>query len=783
MNKHPKDLVLAEWKHRRKKQRLTIYRLSAALFLIWYLFCLPSDLFQNSTSTVLLDKDGQLLGARIAKDGQWRFEQSDSVPYKFAQCIIQFEDRNFYTHPGISAKGILRAIVQNARNKKRVSGGSTITMQLIRIMKKNPPRTYSEKIYEMILATRAEMSYTKEEILGMYAANAPFGNNVVGLDAAAWRYYGRPSYRLSWAECATLAVLPNAPGLIYPGRNQEKLLAKRNRLLTRLHEIGLIDQTTYDLSLSEPLPGKPLPLPQHAQHLMDHMILKGKEGRTIQTSISLNLQERTKRLLQIHSQVLRDNKIFNGAVIVSSVKTGEVLAYVGNTEVKDEEYSAFVDCANAPRSSGSILKPLLYAASLDEGLITPEMLVTDVPSQFGSFSPKNFSGQFEGAIPVNKALSRSLNVPMVHLLNDYGVSKFHKLLKQLGFSTLHQPARHYGLSLILGGAETKLTDLSRVYTGMAQKLNGQDPNYELFDELDEKDQSSITLSRGAIFSTFEAMVEVNRPDEDNNWRIFSSSRKIAWKTGTSFGFRDAWAVGVTPDYVVAVWIGNADGEGRPGLTGVKAAAPLMFDVFRQLPNSKNWFTLPMADMKVENVCRQSGYKEGKYCTRVAPTFLPKSERSAKVCTYHQLIHLDKTGTYRVDSDCEEVFNMQHKIWFVLPSLMEHYYRLNHPDYVVLPPYSPKCLSEDRSGSFTVVYPKRNSKIYVPREIDGTKGRSIFEVAHRHNGIRVFWHLDDQYIGESMEIHQMAMNPSVGKHVLTVIDEKGVSQRIPFEVIK
>lgn len=784
MKKRETDFVMKVFKDRMKRKRSLFFQLFLALFFGWYITCIPSQLFNDSTSTVLLDRTGNLLGARIADDGQWRFEESKNVPAKFAACIVQFEDRQFYEHVGISVRGIARAIVQNTRSTKRVSGGSTLSMQLIRLMQKNPPRTYVNKILEMIMATRVEWTYSKNEILRLYASHAPFGNNVVGLEAASWRYFGRPSQQLSWAESATLAVLPNAPGLIYPGRNQDQLIAKRNRLLTRLFTIGEIDKETYELSLTEPIPGKPLRLPQHALHLMDQMIREGKKGKTITSTISLSIQHKTERLLEIHSNVLRDNKIFNGAVVITSVKTGEVLAYIGNTNVKDEEFSAFVDCANAPRSSGSILKPILYAATLNEGLISPSMLVSDVPSHFGSFTPKNYSGLFDGAIPVNSALSRSLNVPMVHLLNEYGVTKFHKDLKEIGFTTFTFPAKHYGLSLILGGGETRLNDLSKVYTQLAQRLlMGKNTAYSYaLDESSPVTQLPSKWTKTAIYSTFEAMIEVNRPDEDNNWRLFNSSRKIAWKTGTSFGFRDAWAVGITPDYVVSVWIGNADGEGRPGLTGVKAAAPLMFDIFRQLPNSTKWFSQPLQEMEAIKLCSESGYKAGANCVHAKIELLPRSCQRVAVCPYHQRIHLDLSGKYRVDSDCENPYNMQHVNWFVLPSLMERYYKLNHPNYKILPEYRADCLAGSQDRSFTMVYPKRNSRIYVPIEIDGSRGRSIFEVAHRHSGTRVFWHLDKNYVGETIEIHQLALNPSPGKHVLTVVDEHGATQSIKFEVI-
>jgi penicillin-binding protein 1C len=771
------------------KYRKYILRIAFLLFItfiIWYILCLPSKLFNDGTSTVLLDRNGSLLGAKIARDGQWRFAPADSVPAKFETCLVEFEDRTFYKHHGISIKGIGRAIIQNIEHKKIVSGGSTITMQLARIMRKNPSRTYFEKILEMILATRIEASYSKQEILGYYAAHAPFGNNVVGLEAASWRYYGKSSNLLSWSECATLAVLPNAPGLIYPGKNHDRLLNKRNRLLKRLYDIKKIDKTTYDLALLEPLPDKPLKLPQLAPHLLERLIKTGYSGKTIKSTIDINLQTKAIQQLQAQSEILQDNKIYNGAIIISSVETGEVLAYVGNTNLTDIDNCGHVDCIDAPRSSGSILKPLLYEKCMEDGKLTPNMILPDIPTHYGSFSPKNFSQQYNGAIPANMALARSLNIPMVNLLNEYGLEKFYYDLKKYGFTTLNKPARYYGLSLILGGAEVKLFDLNQVYTQMAQELAYDEaaPISIVLDSKEKKIQTNTAKSdRACIYSTFEAMIEVNRPDDEGNWRVFSSSQKIAWKTGTSFGFRDAWAVGITPDYVVSVWVGNADGEGRPGLTGIKAAAPLMFNMFSQLPKSESWFLTPRSEQCQINICKESGYRASDLCENTETVWVPKTCLNTTACPYHQVVHLTKDGKYRIDSESESVYNMKHVSWFVLPPLVEKYYKVNHPNYKVLPEYRPGCLAKISDKAIAIIYPKPNSKIYVPIEIDGSKGRTVFEATHKNTSAKIFWHLDDEYIGETKEIHQIALNPPVGKHKLLLIDESGINVSLKFEVVE
>lgn len=782
MNKWQKyRCAYRNYRKRTKKRRRKVQLLLISVFMIWYTGSLPDQLFNDSTSTVLLDRDGKLLGAHIARDGQWRFPETGKVPGKVAMCITEFEDRNFFGHIGISISGIGRALVQNVSRGKVVSGGSTITMQLVRLMRKNPPRTYREKMLEVVLATRLELRYSKNEILALYASHAPFGNNVVGLDAASWRYFGRDPEKLSWAESATLAVLPNAPGLIYPGKNHDRLLQKRNRLLKRLFIAGKISEESYTLALEEPLPGKPLPLPRYAPHLLERCIREGWEGKTVHSTLRLAVQEKTQQQLALHHTLMSANEIMNGAVVVTDVATGEILAYVANTNAA-EEFAPEVDCIMAPRSTGSILKPLLYAGAMQNAQLLPSMLVPDIPSRFGSFAPKNYSRQFDGLVPADKALARSLNIPMVHLLNRYGVAKFREDLNRLGFTSVKRSARHYGLTLILGGAEVKLYELNGVYTRLAQDLRfGKHLPLSLTQGPERKWEEGSGFDRGCIYAAFEALLEVNRPDEDNNWRLFGSSRKIAWKTGTSFGFRDAWAVGITPDYVVSVWVGNADGEGRRGLTGVKTAAPVLFDVFRQLPAKTDWFAIPRKEMQQVDVCSESGYRATEYCTSRFRQWVPNAALQTGSCPYHKLVHLDHTGTFRVTAECEEVFHMQHKRLMVLPPAIERYYRTNHPEHRPLPEMHPDCRSAIDHSALHLIYPKSGSRIIVPYGLDGTLEKVIFEAGHRTSGMVVYWHLDDLYLGQTETIHELELLPEPGKHRLTLTDEQGRTVSVDFEV--
>ena len=744
------------------------------LFTYW-LFCLPSVYFKFPTSTIIESREGDLLSARIASDGQWRFPLVDSVPYKFKHCIIQFEDRTFESHLGISPKSIGRAIIQNFTEGRVVSGGSTITMQTVRLMRKNPPRNFWQKIIEALWATRLEFAESKDQILGFYATYAPFGGNVVGLETASWRYYGKPSHELTWSQSATLAVLPNAPSLIFPGKNHQLLLAKRNRLLKRLLEAGIINRKDYQLSLIEELPQKPHPLPQDAPHLLNFIAGQTKKGQKHQTSINKVLQQRINQLLQRHAKKLRRNNVNNIAVLVTEVKTGKIISYNGNVTGLGFEHNEAVDIIHAPRSSGSILKPFLYCQAFDEGIITPYSLLPDVPTHYKGYTPQNYAQTFAGAVAANKCLAQSLNIPAVRLLEKVELNSFYHKLKSLDIKTLNQPASHYGLSLVLGGAETSLWDLNSAYRKLAWQAN-QFKEQSTYPALSISPKESLTplkpnFGQGAINLTLNSMLEVIRPGNESNWKVFSSSRKVAWKTGTSFGFRDAWAIGITPEYVVSVWVGNATGQGQPGIIGVKAAAPVLFDVFNLLPET-SWFKEPLDDFTPLKICLETGYKAGPHCDHIKERKLNKRASEVKACPFHQSINLNKAKSHQVNSNCYNVFEMKKVNWFVLPGLMEHYYKTSHANYKTLPPFDSNCGIGGDKEIMKIIYPKKISKIHIPVNLKGELEKVNFEATHRDKNGVIFWHIDNEFVGSTETMHQISVQPKPGKHLLKLVDSKG-----------
>ena len=775
-----------------KKLKISII---AGIFIIPVLIS-PLPEFKAPLSTVVEARDGTLLGARIADDGQWRFPASEQVPEKFRKALLTFEDRFFLYHPGINPFAILRAFFDNMKAKRIVRGGSTITMQVARLSGGNRPRSYKVKILEIFEAFKLELFRSKKAILAIYCANAPFGGNIVGLDAAAWRYTGKSPEDITWAEAAALAVLPNSPSLVYPGKNQEILKERRDALLKKLFEREFFDSLTLVLAIDEPIPGDPKPLPSKASHLTDLFYITDR-GKKIRTTIDPILQERAADIINSHQKELSANFIFNSAGLIVSVTSGEVLAYIGNcTNKSSSSHGEDVDIIRSLRSTGSILKPLLYAGMQHAGEILPNTLVADIPTRFPGFSPENFDRSYSGAVHAGTALAQSLNIPAVVMLRGYTPERFLELLKNTGFTSFNKPADHYGLSLILGGGETSLWELTGVYASLSRvlkrfnnekKYNSSDyhppvlltPESETYEAIEE---TTPPLSAASIWLTYEALRMVNRPETETGWQYFSSAPEIAWKTGTSFGFRDAWAVGTTPEYVIGVWAGNADGEGRPGLTGISAAAPVLFDL-AGIMKSSSWFTPPYEEMTNIPVCTDSGYRAGPDCPETEEASICQNGLKSEACPFHRIIHLNKSRTRQVTDGCVPAAEIVNESWFVLPPSMEFFFRQKHSDYKPLPPFAAGCQAGKNLQVMEFIYPSSGIKIFIPRDHTGESTRVIAEVVHRNPSKRIFWHLDEKYMATTRVTHQTEFLAPAGTHTLTVVDEDGNTIKWSFAIFR
>jgi penicillin-binding protein 1C len=794
-------------------------------FLILIIWPLPRSIESTPYSKILFSQNNTILAASIAADDQWRFESTANLPEKYRESLLLFEDQHFYQHPGVNPFAILRAIKNNIDEGRVTSGGSTITMQVARmllqenaVLKGLQPRGLYKKTVEALLALKLEWHFTKDEILILYANHAPFGGNIVGISAASWRYFGRSAEKLSWGEAALLAVLPNSPSMMHLGKQRDELLRKRNRLLKRLFEKKYFSEIDYQLALLEPLPDKPQNWTSIAPHLLTHLQQTYPQTNNFYSTIDYVTQQSARRIVEQHAKRLANDGVHNIALLVIDHEAMQTLAYVGNQAWRGAEiHSSQVDIIQRPRSTGSILKPILYALMLQDGKLAPTSLLPDIPSLFSGYSPENYDKQYRGAVPAQYALAQSLNIPSVHMLRDYGIPQFHEKLKAMGVSSLFRPADDYGLTLILGGAEASLWELTSIYARMVATARSGSAVREQHPELissphpnplskgrESSSSPSITapgvilppasmqslprgrlgggdvpeikniIHQGAAWLTLQALIEVTRPGSDVHWRDFTNSQEIAWKTGTSYGLRDAWAIGSNGRYTIGVWAGNASGEPATFLSGTATAAPILFDMFNSLKKA-SWFEKPEHQLKTILVCKDDGYLAGNQCD-AKEIQIPIESHFEKVTPNHRDIHLDKDKKYRVHGECESVSNMQLAHWFVLPPAQEFYWRQQHSEYRSLPPWRADCLQKalayDNDQPIEIVYPYATSRIYIPVDIDGKLGRIVIKAVHRNSDASLYWHIDNQYLGETKVFHDKTIMLEPGKHRLTILDKQG-----------
>jgi len=771
-------------KHKKIKSIILFFLIS--ILLVYLLIPLPSPLFNPDYSNIVLDTDGKILRVFLNKDEQWCFPPNPdlTIPEKLKTAVLFFEDKHFYIHPGVNPIALARAFSQNMKSDKIVSGGSTITMQVSRLLKPKS-RTYFNKFLEILQALKIEVNYTKEEILRYYLDHAPYGSNIIGYQAASLRYFQKFPEQLTWSEAAILAVLPNAPGLISPVSNSNKLKQKRDQLLKDLKNKGVINQETYQLAVLESIPNMSIPFQMVAPHLTQFLVENQKNSSPIlQTTIKKNIQIAVENLVKQHAGFTKNMGIFNASALVADTQTGKVRAYVGSQDFFDFKNQGQVNGILAPRSSGSILKPFLYALSMDEGILLPQTKVQDVPSFYGAFSPANASLKYNGMVSAQNALIRSLNVPAIRLLYTYGIQPFYTFLEKAGLSTLFRSADDYGLPLILGGAEITTWDAVKLFRGLAN--NGRFTSLQILvnNKRNEQHENSLPLiSQEACYLTLNMLKELKRPGAEYYWQQYQSQWPIAWKTGTSYGQRDAWAVGVNPQWTIAVWVGNFKGEGNANLSGASCAGPLLFDIFNYLPKDpkKSWFKEPYEDLKLIEICSETGYLAGPDCEHKVLVQAPKQNKPLKICPYHKRVFVTNDEKYKVCSLCWETENHKPQSVLVYPPEAVQYLRERGQMISALPSHKPDCPSHTDNLALQIVYPQENSRLWVPRDFDGNLQKVTMRAAHREKDRTIFWYLDESYAGSSNKITTKALQLTKGWHVLEIIDEVGNRDKTRFYV--
>ncbi|MFQ5751123.1 MAG: penicillin-binding protein 1C, partial [bacterium] len=614
-----------------------------------HLFPLPTEKLYPAASTIVLDRTGHMLRAFLAPDDMWRIRVSiDEVSPTLKKAVLAYEDKYFYWHFGVNPVSIVRAVIANLRAGQVVQGGSTLTMQVARMMEPKE-RTLVNKFIEAFRALQLEWRYSKDDILTLYFNMAPYGGNIVGIGAASYFYFKKSPEKLSLGETAILAAIPNSPNQFRPDHHPEAAKRARAKILNLLMQQDKITSKQREDALSESIPPVKYALPFFIPHLATKLIQMYPQTERLQTTIDHQIQSLTKTLLQTHLNPWQSRGIHNGAVVVIENQTQEVLAMVGSNDFFDDKNDGQVNGAMAPRSPGSALKPFIYALGIEHGLIAPQSLLNDVPVEYSGYRPVNYDELYHGAVTVEEALIHSLNVPAVNLYARLGEDGIYAFLKEAGISTLPKPKDYYGLSLILGGCEVTLLELTNLYAGLA--------NQGLFRPVRLlKSQVNIEgkalFSAGACFILTEMLTRLRRPELPAVWEAAIDIPKVAWKTGTSYGHRDAWSIGYTPEYTIGVWVGNFDGKGVPELVGAEVAAPILMSLFEVLekPTSNRWFVQPES-VELRQVCSVSGMPVSKFCvSRKEEWFLPGISPN-QPCTIHQLIFIDKETGQRLCSHC------------------------------------------------------------------------------------------------------------------------------------
>lgn len=743
------------------------------------LFWPSGPIFPDDYSRVVTDRYGSILRVTLASDGQFRFAaESEKLPDKYIKAVTVMEDRRFFYHPGIDPFSIINSFICNIRTGKRVRGASTIPMQVARLSGSRS-RTYLNKAVECIIALRLSVQKSKMDILRLYANHAPMGGNITGIWSASRYYFGKPLEEITWAEAALFAVLPNNPLMINIRRQRSKLKSKRDNLIKTLYRQSVIDSITCELSVGEQLPlsGR---IPFEAPHFSE-LALRSTNEDLIYTTLDKKKQKDVETIINRYTRNYRDYGVVNMAALVIDNSTCEVVAYIGSQGYEDTLNSGRVDGVKALRSSGSLLKPLLVARAFDRGPWLNESRIQDVPTYYGAFSPSNANEDFQGVVTIEQMLVQSLNVPAVRLLYDYGQSDFYHDLKQIGVSTLFRDAEGYGLSIILGGAEITLWEMSQIYCGFSNE--GLISPLKIFKGNMGKGDSIRMCSPGSSWLVLSSLSKLNRPENERYGHLFSGQIPVAWKTGTSYGQKDAWAIGVNKQWTIGIWVGNFTGEGNQFLGGAVSAGPVMFALFQQLTDNTKpvWFERPEYDLKRIDVCSATGYLPGPSCLQTTTVLQPSGAWKTLQCPWHRKMIIDRKSGNEICSKCWKGIEQKDTVFLAYPSAAAEIIRKKGFTINNIPPHLNSCTAVlNRRNSINIEYPVNGITILIPHGIDQESQQVVCKASSLIES-PLFWYLDGKIIGETVDFHNVAVNCSSGKHILSVFDNDGGEGKVSFSV--
>jgi penicillin-binding protein 1C len=748
----------------------------AALFLLFLLLNLLFPLKDKiEYSTVVEDNKGEMIHAYLTGDQQWRMKtELEEISPLLRKTIIAKEDKYFYYHPGVNVFAVGRAFFKNLLRMKRTSGASTITMQVARALEPRK-RNIISKIIEIFRAFQLEWKYSKDEILQMYLNLVPYGGNIQGVKAASYLYFKKNPDHLSLAEITALSIIPNRPSTLVIGRHNDKVVEERNRWLRKFAKDKVFTEKEIEDALAEPLTASRGTVPHYVPHL-SYKLKKQQRGHLIRTHIDLNTQLKTEKIVEDYVRAQRLRQIKNAAVIIIDNKTHQVISYVGSSGFYDTLDGGQVNGAAAIRQPGSTLKPLLYAVCFDEGLLTPKSVIADVAVNYQGYAPENYDQQFNGYVTIEYALEHSLNIPAVKSLNMLGKEKLIHKLSLCNFRQIQKDQRKLGLSMILGGCGTTLEELTGLFSSFANDGYFISPSY-LKDDTNRRRISIV--SPPANYMINEILSKVNRPDFPLNWTATERMPKIAWKTGTSYGRRDAWSIGYNKNYTVGVWTGNFSGVGVADLSGANIATPLLFKIFNTIDydSDEAWFTMP-EDCDIRKVCSETGMLPADHCTNLVTDYFIPLISSTKPCNNYQEIMISADEKISYCKSCVPEAGYKKKWYKIIEPDMQAWYEERRMSYDKIPPHNPDCELIFKGNAPFITFPVNGTEYLINKK----NPEPLQLICKTANDVsKVYWYINNKFYKSCSPGEKQFFTPEEGPVKISCTDDKGRNRDITIMV--
>lgn len=756
--------------------------LSLSVFLVLdYFYPFPVQNLNKQPALIVSDKDGNALRFFLPKDKQWRFPvELKNIDTKLIESVIESEDRWFYSHPGVNPLAIARAFYTNIKKGQVVSGASTIPMQIARLSDPQS-RTIFAKASEAFRALQLKWHYEDDELLEVYLNIAPYGGNIEGVGAASYFYFGKSPRALEPHEIALLTVLPRSPNKYDPTRYPKITKLKRNEVINMLELRGVFTSNQISSALNKPVPSKRKSLPFKAPHFTEFVYNQINNSENIKTTFDAWIQYLSQGIAKKHIGNLRSKGINNLAIVVIENDNRELRAMIGSSNYFEKNSSGQVNNTLSRRSPGSALKPFLYAHALDQGLVVPETYMLDIPTDFSGYVAENYDDTYRGRITMRNALVLSLNSTAVRLLSKLGLKEFHELLLEGGLKTLDRPSNKYGLPLVLGAGEVTLLDLTNIYSTLAN--NGIHRKVKYISEKGDEIQEAKLLSPEASYLITDILTELKRPDmPSRSWALTEDIPEVAWKTGTSYGHRDAWAIGYSDKYTIGVWVGNPDGRGVKGISGAQNAGPILFDLFRSIePNGSKIAKPTSLNLEEIEVCIESHMLPGNYCDeREKIVYIPGVSKISRD-SYSKRVFIDIETGHQLIGDCIAERPHKAKIFTVYPPELTAWWRVHNKPVETIPPISSYCKDIPADLPPKITSPDKKTPYRVLRGTPSEYQKVQLSAQVSEDVSKLYWYQNGKLVANSTPDKKVFIPLQAGIHKLVVVDSSGRMDSINYSV--